>query len=193
MDRINELLARLSELTPDELNELNELCSTTFDSLDSEPRTPANVAAMADVVAAAESARGEVANRQAAQEAAEADAEALRARMQAVTAGPEDEAGTEGDEGEGAEATGDEAEADATAPEAVAASASAGNRAARMTSVSGRGQARPSPEQVGAGGSALRPRRLERRRLLLGPAHRGLRHARRGHGRPPLPHRLGWP
>lgn len=151
MDRINELLARLSELTPDELNELNELCSTTFDSLDSEPRTPANVAAMADVVAAAESARGEVANRQAAQEAAEADAEALRARMQAVTAGPEDEAGTEGDEGEGAEATGDEAEADATAPEAVAASASAGNRAARMTSVSGRGQARPSPEQVGAG------------------------------------------
>lgn len=149
MDRINELLARIADLSSDELTELSTLCAETFETLDGEPRTPEVVAAMADVVAAAESVRGELANREEAALAADAQAEELRSRMHAVTAGPEDETDA-GDEGEGGEAEAVTAEA----PEAVAASAATSGRAARMAAVTGRGPARPSPEQA----TAMAPR-----------------------------------
>lgn len=155
MDEIRELLARLAELTADELAHLQELCSTEFDRLDGEARTPDNVAAMADVVTAAESARAEVTARETAQAEAEQQAEELRTRMHAVSSDEDEEdageeAAPDAGDGGGDEESEGEAGAESDDAEALAASARPGSRVERMANVR-RGQARPSPEAAGAG------------------------------------------
>jgi hypothetical protein len=147
IEQIRELFARLTELTPEELETLDGLCDQYMEATGKDDVVP-DLAEMDEVVKAAEGASAEGTRRTEAEAAAQAQAEELRSRFKTVR-GQADEGEGEG-EGEGtpaAPADGDaggesEGEGDAGAgdgtPVPVAASAGVPNRASRMAARTGR-------------------------------------------------------
>lgn len=79
MDRINELLNRVQDLTPDELNELKQLILDQFDSLDGSDVTPDTVDQMTSLADALDSVSAELTSRE------EQAAELSRRRDEAVS------------------------------------------------------------------------------------------------------------
>lgn len=150
MDRIRELLGRLSDLNADELEELRGLIVTEADAADGEAVTPESVALLNELADAGDKVMAEQQTRADAQAQAEADATSARERLNAVRGTPEGE-GEEGSEAE-AEPEGEaEAEPEGAAegePEAVAASGGVRRMARRGT------PAKPSPEAAGGANAA---------------------------------------
>lgn len=145
MERIRELLGRLTDLTPEELEELRGLVIAQADEVEGADTTPETVALLNELADAGEKVMAESSSREQAQAQAEADAQAARDRLNAVRGGDGEE-GAEGESEEGAAGTEGESEEGAEAPEGAAVTAGGGVRqmAGRQPSPS------PSPEAGGA-------------------------------------------
>jgi hypothetical protein len=155
MDRINELLENLTTLSDEELTELRSAISDEFGRLDGEATTVENVALMNKLADAGDQVMAESANREAAQQQAEADKESARQRIAALNGETEDEPEAELEVPEAEEKEDDEDEPEAETeesveePEAVVATGAVARMAARQ------GKAKPSPEAESPTGTAL--------------------------------------
>jgi hypothetical protein len=157
MDRINELLARLTELTDEEMAELNGLLDAEVDRLADEDVTEETVAALDVVADARDQVTAEVTSRTEAQAALETRREASLNRLRPPVADdqPEDASPDgEGDADGDAPADGDQPAGDAAVdePEAEAVAASAAARPTRpsmrqLAQTRGRGTTSPRPGQ----------------------------------------------
>lgn len=114
MDGIRALLARLGELTDEELANARQLVLDEFAKLDAEDPSTENTAALNELAEAGETIMGEQTTRAEAQAEAEAGRESARERIAAVAG--ESESESEGEEE--AEAEGEPADEDAEEPEA---------------------------------------------------------------------------
>lgn len=155
MDRIRELLQSLTQLSAEDLEELRGLILTEFDRVDGEATTPENVALLQELADAGEQVQAESGNREAAQAQAEADAQAARDRIAAITnSGEEDETDEtpETPEAETPETPEAEEAAEAETPESEPApvAASAVQRVAARS-----GRPTPSPEAPERGRTSL--------------------------------------
>src|SRR5438105_11367294 len=122
---ILDMLARLDELTAEELETLDGLLIAEFDRLDGEPLTPEIAEQMTEVAAAAQRVREQHTAVVEGQEAAEAAAATLRDQMHAVDApadDAEDKADDE-DEDKGDDKVDEAPVAEDKTPEAIAAAA----------------------------------------------------------------------
>lgn len=141
MDRINELLARLAELSADELAELNGLIQAEADALADEPATAENVAALGTLADAREQSAAEETRREQEQTALDEQREAALARLRPVADGEGDaETGDEPADGE------DQAETDQAERQPEAVAASARTRRPGMGQLAGRRPAGRAPE-----------------------------------------------
>lgn len=86
MERILQLLENIANLSAEELAELDGLIQAEFDAIPTEGVTADSVAALEQLVGAAEAVKGETGNRAAAQAEAEQKVTDLRSRMEAVRA-----------------------------------------------------------------------------------------------------------
>jgi hypothetical protein len=150
MDRIAELLARLQDLSPEELVELQGLIDTEFDRLAAEDENAETIGELGKVVEAAETAAAEVSRRaEVAEETARA-AEELRSRMKLLRT-PVEETQTPTEDGEEAVPVDEEGkDPEAKTPPAAAAgqegldkAAAGAGRVARMAAQQGRPKAVP--------------------------------------------------
>jgi hypothetical protein len=153
MEKIRELLGRLTTLTVDELTELREAIVAEADRVDGEATTPENVAILNELADMGDQVMSESEGREAAQAQAETDKEATRARIAKLKGeAPEEEEGAEETEAEGESE--EDAAAKAEEEAAAAAEEEAGEGAevavtatgavARMAAV--QGKPKPSPE-----------------------------------------------
>jgi hypothetical protein len=158
MDRINELLENLTTLSDEELGELRSLISDEFSRLDGEATTVDNVALMNKLADAGDQVMAESANREAAQQQAEADKESARQRIAVLNGETEEEPeaelevpeAKEGDDEDESKEPEAESEETVEEPEAVLATG------AVVRMARGQGKAAPSPEaSVAATGTAL--------------------------------------
>lgn len=110
MEEIQELLSRLESLTAEEMDRLSDLIRTQYQTVAEADPTTENVATLRSLVDAAKNVKAQKESREEAAAAAQAEADALRAEMEALDAPPEErttlDAHGEG-EGEGAEGEGE--------------------------------------------------------------------------------------
>lgn len=152
MEKIRELLGRLTALTAEELTELRSLIVEEFDRLDAEPTTPENGAIITELAEASDQVLAESGNRDAAMAEAEEAKESARERIAALKGEePEAEETTEEEKEEPAEelpaAEEAPAEEEVETPEPVAASAVA-RMAGRTPPPSPERETEPQPNRV---------------------------------------------
>ena len=151
MDKIRELLSRLSELSADELTELRSLIVAEADRLDNEETTVENVAALNKVLEMGDQVMAEASAREAAQAEAEATKAEARTKIAALKGEQPEEETEETSEAPAAESTEETPEAEAesteeaeTPAEAVTASTKPGSSVRRMAAAAAK--PKPSPE-----------------------------------------------
>lgn len=169
MEEIQDLLSRLESLTAEEIGRLTDLINGAYDTANEAESTPETVATMRGLVDAATTVRGEQTRREEAAAAAQAEADAIRAEMDALR-NPEEEPTTltptaedgeeetpeevdpEADpanpEGETPEGETPEGEVLPIAAAAVGGPAARQPRAARMVAANGRAAQRPDAEPI---------------------------------------------
>ena len=150
MDRIRELLERLSTLTSEELTELRSLISEEFARLDGEDATAEIVAAQNELADAADQVMAQEAEREAQKAQAETDRAAARERVAKLNGDTDDESDSDVPEAADTtvdpEAAGDEPAVAAVAEPAEVVTAAGKPRAKRgLTGIKGT----PSPERGG--------------------------------------------
>lgn len=144
MDRIRELLERISELSSEELDELRDAILAEGDKLDGEPNTPEVVKNLNELAEAAEKVAGEQSARVEREEAAEQEAAAARERLHGLRPA-EDGDGKDGKDadGEDAEQESDDEDAGSAEGEESAEGQVASGRIRKMH----KGKITPSPER----------------------------------------------
>jgi hypothetical protein len=148
MDRILELVGRLSTLTTEELTELRGLIVEEGQRLDTDEATVDDIAQLQELAGYGEQVMAETAERDATAQQAQADREAARERIRALSPPAEEEGETEGEEeteepaAETEEPAAEEpaAPAETPAPAPVTAAGQVARMAARQ------GTPTPSPE-----------------------------------------------
>jgi hypothetical protein len=150
MDRIRELVGRITTLTAEELAELRTLLVSEADTLDTDEATVDDIAVLQELAGFGELLMGQEAERAAAQEQAQADRQAARERIAALNPPADPEADPEPDPTAEPAAADPEAAPAASepVPEPVAASGQVARMAARQ------GTPTPSPEAAGTGAPA---------------------------------------
>lgn len=162
-EEIQEWLARIDQLSSDELQQLDEAITTHFNEASAvEPPTAESVAQMAQAQEARVTVSGEAQARQDAQAELDRQAEELRQQFNATDEGGEEQA-PEGDEPEGDEPEGDEPEGDEGDEPAPAEPEPAPAQPEAVAASTPPAQRRPAPVPLVRLGQQRQPNRAARR------------------------------